>query len=249
MKRTTLQNLLLCLPLISFSCSAPKSHYADDIVAKAIAAHGGEHYEDCVIEFDFRGRHFTIKRNHGQFSYSREFDRDGEKILDVLTNEGFQRFVNGQKVALSARDSTRFASSTNSVAYFALLPFPLNDPAAVKVFNRAIFINDEPYYEIGVTFKRDGGGKDFEDEFVYWFHQEHFTMDYLAYRFNDSDDGTRFRHATRQEKIGGILLADYDNHAASGLKSLQDYPALFEKNELEKVSEIVLKNASVKSYQ
>lgn len=249
MKRNALLKIMTYLPIVCFCCTSPKAHYADDIVAKAIAAHGGQRFEDCVIEFDFRRMRMKITRDHGRFSYSREFERDGETILDVLTNEGFQRFVDGQKTELSTRDSTRFASSVNSVAYFVLLPFPLNDPAVIKNFSRPLFINGEPYYEIGVTFKREGGGKDFEDEFVYWFHQAHFTMDYLAYRSDDSDDGTRFRHAIKQEKTGGILLADYDNFVAQGLDNLQDYPALFEKNELKKVSEIVLENPSVRTYQ
>lgn len=240
---------LLSIPLFCISCTIPKAHYADEIVAKSIQAHGGQEYENSVVEFDFRGMHIRLKRYQGEFEYSREFERDGDKVLDILSNGGFRRYVDEQQTALSPVDSARFASSVNSVAYFALLPFPLNDPGVIKKFNRALFIKGEPYYEIAVSFTREAGGKDFEDEFVYWFHQEHFTMDYLAYKYNDTDDGTRFRHAIKKQKVEGILLADYHNYAAAGIGNLQDYQSLFEKNDLKKVSEIVLNNVSVTRYK
>ena len=43
-------------------------------------------------------------------------------------------------------------------------------------------VEGETYYEVKVTFREEGGGTDFEDEFLYWIHKENFTVDYLAYR-------------------------------------------------------------------
>ena len=67
--------------------------------------------------------------------------------------------------------------------YFAQLPYGLNSPAVQKKILGEATINGNTYYEIEVTFSKEGGGIDFEDRFVYWIHKENFTVDFLAYRY------------------------------------------------------------------
>ena len=113
---------------------APVSE-AQRIVDAAIAAHGLERVDGRRIEFDFRGRHYVSERRGGDFTYERIFtDSTGRKIRDVLTNEGFHREVDGKTVALEAKDSAAYANSVNSVLYFALLPYHLNDPPVRKEY-------------------------------------------------------------------------------------------------------------------
>ncbi len=99
-----------------------------------------------------------------------------------------------------------YSNSVNSVAYFALLPFRLNDAAVNKRYIGTSEIKGEPYFEIEVTFQQKGGGKDHDDVFIYWIHQQHFTMDYLAYSFIVDGGGTRFRKRSMSGQSTAFVL-------------------------------------------
>jgi hypothetical protein len=60
----------LYLPALLFLLIAcqPNKPTVVEIVNKSIQAHGGELYENSVIDFDFRGRHYKLERNQGQFT-------------------------------------------------------------------------------------------------------------------------------------------------------------------------------------
>ena len=219
---------------------------ARQIVDAANAAHGGDGYANATIDFDFRGRHYQSVRNGGEFRYSRAFADSTGEVLDVLDNSGFTRSVNGEIIALSATDSSRFANALNSVIYFALLPFPLQDAAVQPKKLADETINEQPYHTIEVTFQQSGGGKDFDDVFIYWFHRERNTMDYLAYKFYTDGGGIRFREAFNSRVVGGIRIADFHNFKPQNPDlPVQETAAAFQKNELTKLSEIVLENLSV----
>ena len=51
---------------------------------------------------------------------------------DVLTNSDFERFINSEKQILSTKDSLKFGNAVNSVHYFSVLPYGLNNKAVHK---------------------------------------------------------------------------------------------------------------------
>lgn len=184
------------------------------VINKSIAQHGGKQIENSRIAFDFRDRHYVSERKGGLFTYERIWQdtTSGDRFRDVLTNERLYREINGERVALSAKDSAAYANSTNSVIYFALLPYFLNDPAVRKVYLGRGDMKGIPYHKVKVTFRQEKGGKDYEDEFVYWIHPENFTMDFLAYNYLTDGGGARFREAYNIRNIEGIRFADFINY-------------------------------------
>lgn len=220
---------------------------AQQIVDAAIEKHGGSRYEDSRVSFEFRGRKYIATRQGSKFQYERIFtDSIGAEVRDVLTHEGFYREVNGRRAALSAKDSSAYANSVNSVIYFALLPYFLNDPAVIKQYAGEATIKGKPYHKVKVTFRQEGGGKDFEDEYLYWFHKDEHTMDYLAYNFLVDGGGARFREAYSLRTSNGIRFADYHNYKPKAdSRNVAEFDALFGNGGLEKVSDIELEHVQV----
>lgn len=238
------KKLLLPLLLIITACSSRPD--AQSIIDKAIETHGGDAYEHSHISFDFRDVHYTAKRQNGRFVFTRYFPDSLGGIRDSLTNEGFSRSINGEKAELTADEDSMYTNSVNSVIYFALLPYKLNDPAVNKKFVEKTMINEEPYYEIEVTFDQQGGGEDYQDRYMYWIHRTAYTMDYLAYRFHVEEGGTRFREAKNMRRVNGILFADYNNFGSPEMEHpLEDYENYFMSDTLTKVSEVNLENIEV----
>lgn len=220
---------------------------AQSVIDKAIAVHGGENYDNASIQFSFRDRHYTVIRADGKYKYSRMYNDSSRVILDEMDNNSFERRVNGELVEVLEKDQARYSSSINSVIYFALLPYALNDPAVIKKYLGETIVDGEPYYEVQVTFKQEGGGEDFEDVFVYWIHQKKYTLDYLAYEFHVDGGGTRFRKAVNGREVNGIRFADYINYEGVSKEiPLQQYDELYQEGKLEKLSEINLKNIKVR---
>lgn len=239
-----LKKILLPLLLIVTACSTQPD--AQSIIDKAIEEHGGDAYEHSRISFDFRDVYYTAKHQNGQFVYTRFFPDSLGGIRDSLTNDGFSRSINGQKVDLSFEEDSMYTNSVNSVIYFALLPYKLNDPAVNKKLLEETTISGEPYYEIEVTFDQQGGGDDYQDRYMYWIHRNDYTMDYLAYRFQVDGGGTRFRDAKNVRRVNGILFADYNNFGSPEMQHpLEDYENYFMSDTLTKVSEVNLENIEV----
>ncbi len=219
---------------------------AAEIVQQVILAHGGNRYKNSQIRFDFRGNKYFAFRKGGFFHYKKTFMTPQGTVVDELNNDGFIRSVNGQKRQLSAEDSLKYASSLNSVIYFALLPFPLSDPAVRLEYIGQFSLKNQLYFKIRVTFREEGGGKDYSDRFVYWIHQKRHTMDYLAYLFHVNEGGTRFREARNIRMVNGIRFADYINYEGpAGNTRIENFDRLFEAGKLQKLSEINLENIGV----
>src|SRR5690606_29001913 len=125
------------------------------IVDRAIEAHGGELYQKVRISFDFRERHYAILKTPSRFEYSREFTDSSGLVLDVLNNEGFVRKVNGKEVTVTEEREQAYSNSVNSVAYFAFLPYGLNDPAARKRWKGETELDGQTYDVIEVTFDEE----------------------------------------------------------------------------------------------
>lgn len=241
-------NLLLLVFLLLAGCS---QETAQDVVDKCIHAHGGDSYATFQAEFDFRDKHYTIKRKEGEYVYTRSFTDSTGRYYDELTNQGFKRLRNDTLVTLSDERTKAFTNSVNSVIYFALLPFGLNDPAVIKTMIGKTTLDGELYHLIEISFKQEGGGTDFEDKFLYWIHTSSYTMDYMAYSYQTNGGGLRFRKAYNPQVVGGIRFQDYINYKPKDEKNttLQDLEQLYTKAELEELSRIEVKNLIVTTQQ
>ncbi len=239
--------LVISIVFITLWSCKNKTLGAQKIVDAAINASGGEAYQNLDVEFDFRDKHYRIKREGGAFQYERHFKDSLGQFKDVLNNIGFQRFINDSLVEVADSMAVKYTSSVNSVSYFALLPFGLNDAAVNKKQLEDVTIKGNSYYKIEITFDQDGGGEDFEDVFIYWINKTTFTPDYIAYSYNESDGvGMRFREAFNPRFVGGIRFVDYNNYKAnSNDTQLYELDQLFEANALKLVSKIENKNIKI----
>lgn len=236
----------LLLPTTLISCDSKLSD-PQAIVDKTIEVSGGAKYQKSVVEFDFRDRHYIARRDGGAFSYERIFEDTSGTVHDYVTNNGFRREINGEEVVVPDSMATKYTSSTNSVNYFALLPYGLNDPAVNKTFLGETEIEGKQYYKIKVTFSADGGGEDFEDEFLYWINQETFTMDYLAYSFEESDEVSfRFRVGYNPRIVNGIRVQDYVNYKPeNNTLKVDQAEELYKAGKLIELSRIETENVTV----
>jgi len=218
------------------------------LVDQAIVKHGGKLYENAIVKFTFRDRQYKATRRGASFEYERSWaDSTGQQMRDILNNGGLYREINGKRVELSAEDQAKYTSSVNSVIYFALLPSSLNDAAVIKEYLGEVNIKSKPYHKIKVTFQQDGGGEDFDDEYVYWLHRDSLTMDYLAYNFQEDGGGARFREAYNIRYENGIRFADYINYQPKDTANLkvETFDGAFESGGLKELSKIETENVEV----
>ena len=231
---------------IFFSCETKSK--GQKVIDRAVEEHGGKVYEQVKISFDFREIHYEILKTPKRYEYIREFDDSLGRIKDILNNEGFRRLVNGQDVRITEERRQAYSNSVNSVGYFALLPYGLNDRAARKSWVRETELEGSFYDVIYVNFLEEEGGEDFEDEFLYWINKDTGRMDFLAYTFHTEGGGIRFRKAVNQRIIDGVLIQDYENYMPTGVDKrppLDKIEYLYTSGGLELLSEIQLENVKV----
>lgn len=233
------------LACMLFSCSSEQNK-AHALVEKTIARHGGAHLIGFRIAFDFRGRSYTAERTRSGYRYTRAFDSPEGRVVDYLVNSTeFVRTLNGDTVQVADTMEVKYISSVNSVLYFAQLPYLLNDPAAIKTYAGRSAINERPYHAVKVTFREEGGGKDFDDKFIYWIHPEDFTLDFFAYSYETDGGGVRFREAINRTETEGIVSQDYVNYEVPIGTPLPDIPKLFDAGKLKQLSIIRNENFTV----
>ena len=239
--------LLVLLGLASAGCN--RQPEVQQIVDRAQKAHGSQVLDKASVSFDFRDRTYRAERDGGQYTYYRIFSDTTGQVQDVLTNTSFTRTVNGQEVELTEKQKTAFTASVNSVIYFAYLPHFLNDPAVRKEYVGEAEVKGEPYHKVRVTFAEEGGGEDFEDVFVYWFHRDRHTLDYFAYSYEEDDGlGTRFREAYNPREVNGVRFQDYVNYKTDSMQvPLEQYDRLFRNGHLTELSRIELEGVEVKN--
>lgn len=221
---------------------------AEFIVNKSIEVSGADKVGISTIDFDFRDKHYYAKRYEGNFLLMRLFaEANKDSIYDMLSNDGFVRQVNNGKFFLEDSMKAKYSASVNSVHYFSVLPYGLNDEAVIKTRLDDISVNNETYYAIQITFQQEGGGEDYEDVFLYCINIETFLVDYLAYSYNEDDGkGMRFREAYNERYVNGIRFVDYNNYKPNESSvTLLELPKLFEKGRLKLLSKIELENVSV----
>ncbi|MGF1556413.1 DUF6503 family protein [Paucihalobacter sp.] len=239
--------LLMFMAIISCK-NEPKTTVPDAhlIIDKSMERAGSNLVSMSEIEFDFRNIHYKAIRNKGHFQLSRTIMRNDSIIYDVLNNADLNRYVNDSLIELSEVDIAKYSSSVNSVHYFSVLPFGLDDTAVNKRYIDSTMIKNQPYHIIEITFNEDGGGEDFEDVFLYWIHAQTFKIVYLAYKFFTEGGGMRFREAYNERFENGIRFVDYKNYKPeTKLVTLRELQTLFESDNLELLSTIQLENLKV----
>ena len=220
---------------------------ANEIINKSIDVSGGENVGNSEIFFGFRDKAYMARRNEGEFVLVRLFKKNKDSIADIYDNYGFKRMVNEEFVRVADSMATKYTASVNSVHYFSVLPYGLNDKAVNKVLLGEEQIKKKDYYKIEVTFNSEGGGEDHEDVFVYWVSKQLFKVDYLAYSYNEEDGvGMRFREAYNERYFNGLRFVDYNNYKAEDKTiKLADLGNAYEINELKLLSKIELENVKV----
>ncbi|MFT4601004.1 MAG: hypothetical protein ACI857_001181 [Arenicella sp.] len=224
-------------PIIETAVEMSKS---DSLIQDAIIAHGGDLYNQAHYKFTFRDKLYTFKNDSENYTYTSEYQTDQGWQIDELINGDFNRSLDDKKVILSEQEAGNYGESLNSVVYFATLPHKLSDASVSSEHKGQTIINLQKYEVVKVTFNQDGGGEDFEDEYVYWINSKTKTMDYFAYNYQVNGGGVRFRVAYNPRTVDGVLFQDYANHSAEVDTPLEDLPALFELDSLPEISIIEL---------
>ncbi len=205
------QIILLALVLITISCNDKRrgDKKAIQLVEQCIERHGGKNYKNMDVSFDFRQFRIHLKQKGGTFLYERTTrDSLNNEVHDILTNDSFTREINGKKQDLTGEEVIRYKEGLNAMAYFALLPYKLLEPAVKLQYLGETIIENKKYDKISVSFEAAEGGKDHHDEFCHWIAQDTHTLDYLAY----ASGGPRFRKANKREKVDGVVFQDYENY-------------------------------------
>jgi len=171
------------------------------------------------------------------------------KFTTRLKNSFYEksRFVTDGLLEIPDSMVVKYSASVNSVHYFSILPYGLNDDAVIKTYLGEEIIKNDNYHKVQVTFMQDGGGEDFEDVFVYWINSRTFIADFLAYSYNEKDGlGLRFREAYNERFVNGLRFVDYNNFKPEDKTvSVTELGSLFDTNQLKLLSKIDLKNVTV----
>ena len=234
---------LLFLLFTLFSCGdkdleSSSLSKSQKIINQSIEAHGGDLYGSAHYSFVFRGKTYQFKNDGNNYEYTKISTNGEETTHDVLTNNDFKRMIDGKLVDVSPKEIAAATGGINSVIYFACLPYKLNDNAVHSKYIESISIKDKEYDVIEVTFAKEGGGEDHDDEYYYWINKDTKKIDYLAYNYTVNDGGVRFRSAYNTRVIDGITFQDYINYGASVGTPLKDLPALYEAQKLEELSRV-----------
>lgn len=261
LQKMTIKRLLFAFSFLALiqSCNEKKAQQpaqqtpqkqpltAQKIVDNAITVAGGPIIENATIHFKFRDHYYNAKRINGVATLERCTDAECQIQQDKIKENGeFVRFRESVPVAVPDSMAPRYSNSINSVHYFSVLPYGLNDPAVRKELLSPTTINSKPYHQIKVTFTKEGGGEDFDDQYVYWIHTETYKVDFLAYNYQVDEGGTRFREAYNERIVNGVRFVDYRNYKPEEqFPPLTDLGGLFESKKLNLLSKIELENISV----
>lgn len=219
----------------------------EEVVRASIERYGGDAFDPVSIRWTFRGVPFELTRDGGRFHYQRTVaDSLGRPTVEVMENEGTWIEVGGQRREVDDGTRTRIERDVNSVVYLGFLPFRLDDPAVHLADLGETQIAGEPYRKVEVTFAQEGGGTDWEDRFVYWFHEGDWTLDYFAYWEAVDPPVTRFRRAVNRREVGGLVVQDYENYSSDPqVDDIAEYDRLFEEGNLDLVSTVEFDDVQV----
>lgn len=238
---------LLSLVLFVSINLTEKELTAQEIIDKSILASGADKISNSQIMFNFRGNKYWAVRNKGEYKLGKQINNKSGVLSQIVSNYGFNELLNGSPIKSIDTLINKYTNSINSVHYFSVLPYGLNDNAVHKKLLKSTTINGKEYYKVEITFSEEGGGEDFEDVFIYWIDKKDFFIDYLAYSYHTNGGGKRFRVLKEQCNKNGIRFVDYHNYKPLNKNiSLLNIDKAFENKQLKKVSEIVLEDIEVK---
>ena len=245
--RILIYSFIIGLTVVACQLKKSNENLAETVLKKSIQVSGGDSIKNSTISFQFRDRNYKAIRNNGSFKLERNFIDSAQTVSDQLSNTGFQRFINDELRTISDSMAARYSNSVNSVHYFSVLPYGLDDPAVNSEYLGLKNLKGKEYHKIKVTFEEIGGGADFEDVFIYWIGKEDHKLDYLAYDFHVNGGGIRFREAFNERFLNGIRFVDYNNYKPKNRNAnLLEMDVLFEENNLKLVSKVELENLTVK---
>lgn len=219
---------------------------AEWVITGSIQYHGGN-FENKVVEFDFRDKHYKASFVTNENYMTRTAFMGDSTIVDSTSGENALRRINAAAVQLSEKKSKGISNSINSVFYFALLPSKLFDTAVITDYRGIVRTNTGNFHQVAVQFKQEGGGEDFQDKFFYWFNAETFQLSYLAYSYETNGGGIRFRSVEKHQKLNsGFVFQDYVNYKTVSLENnLQDLLPMHLDSGLVELSRIRLENVVV----
>lgn len=251
--------ILIALLLTSCNIEAPKvssdkhtkterRSKADSVLNLTLVAHGVENFNNNTIEFTFRNKRFSIEEQKGEFTYQSSYTKEKDSIKNLLKGNKITQWINQEKQSLTEDEKLKFTEALNSVIYFATLPLKLQDQAVITQWKGTTTIKGKNYIQLGITFQKEGGGTDYNDEFLYWINDSTHQIDYLAYNYQVNKGGVRFRSAFNKRNVNGVVFQDYVNFKATVGIPLTDLPALYESGELEQLSLIETENITHTTY-
>lgn len=225
----------------------PHADRSQEIVDQSIKWIGGQLLDRAEISFDFRDQSLTYFNDQGSFRYTRVFpDTAGNTITDTLTNRDFTRYRNSQKLELTEAEKSTLKGGVNSIIYFAFLPYKLNDPGVHKEYIGQVTIDERKYEKIRITFPENQGADAHTDIYYYYFDPEDYSLDYLAYDFEENGGGIRFRSAYNVRNIDGLTVQDYINYMADPDSiNFSEIETYYNNDRLEELSRVELKNIRV----
>ena len=223
---------------------------AQELVDAAIEAHGSQNLVHSIVDFNFRGHSYQVKKDGWRYEARRRFKGDnGVEIEDLHNKKGIFRKVNGAEVDIDERTKGAIETAMNSVVYFAYLPLKLNDPAVRKEYAGTGEIDGKAKERVKVTFEKEGGGKDHDDVFMFWFDPNSKQMTHLAYFFHVNGGGARFREAVNVRRVGGVLFADYLNYSADIGQDLEKFESAEYRDQSSLLSSIELENVRFREHK
>lgn len=243
-------SIFALVPVLT-ACGSASVETAEDVVRAAIERHGGDRFEEVSIRWDFRTFPFGLDRDHGRYRYHRVMlDEIEIDIHQVMENDGVWIEMNGAGQEVDMATAASIESQINSTVYLGFLPFRLDDEAVRLADLGTAELEGRPFRKVEVTFDQEGGGRGWENRFVFWFRDGEWTLDYFAYSEPTDPPATRFRRAVNPREIGGLRIQDYENYTVDDPSvpadfDIAEYDRLFEEGRVRLVSTVEFENVQV----
>lgn len=241
--------IIASILLVLTACTNTSDIDPQNLIDSSIKSHGFDRLSGKNISFKFRKKSYSVSRDDNKYVYTRTFTDSSGIVKDVLTNSTvLTRTVNDSLLDISELEAEKTIEAVNSVLYFFQLPYGLNDNAVNKKYAGTDKIDNQDYHLVSVTFGKNGGGADYQDEYLYWINQKDHTIDYLAYNYIVNEGGVRFRKAINRRIIDGLTFQDYINYKPHDKNTpLKALSKLYAEGNLIELSRIVSEEVLVKT--
>ncbi|HVS62316.1 MAG TPA: DUF6503 family protein [Thermoanaerobaculia bacterium] len=241
-----LATLACALVLVAPAISEPPKQERLEIVDRSIRHHGFDRLDELEVALTVSSRSgsFDVVVRAGElFDYTVISEVRGKNRVHRHTNDLVRVTIDDEEQPLeTAEDRRRAEDFVSQRVYFLFLPYRLNDPSAYKQDLGIERWGDRDLHKVRVSFEPGTSTSD-DSVFVYWFDPDTAEMVQFAYTF---EGGIRFRTATNQRRIDGLLLYDQLNDGSSD-PSIGAADLTYESvQELRRISEVELTNVEVR---